>query len=213
MLSERPDDFVEGVGYGISRCLNTIVLTGYGFFSRPYIEARRNGAKGFALGCYQGTAGGLFKISSGCLDLVSKSFEGVKNSFRTFESGYIAKRIRNPRPFYGKQRLMKVYNWSDAVIISDLLCTVADGAHENDSFIQQRVICSYDKSHLFLILTEEHLMLVEAQQKQLYWVASTQNLDRIEDAANGLVLYLKFELPDGRICLPLYLGEDKKEVK
>jgi vacuolar protein sorting-associated protein 13A/C len=74
-----------------------------GFVKRPYIEAKRTGAKGFLVGVYSGSTGLVLKPISGCLDLLSKSAEGIKNTVKIFEAQVYNDRRRLPRTFYGQK--------------------------------------------------------------------------------------------------------------
>lgn len=85
VITERPKNFVEGLGYGARSVLQSIPDACYGFFSRPVIETYRGGIKGLALGTYQGIAGLFFKPVSGGFDLMAKSSEGFKNTLRIFD--------------------------------------------------------------------------------------------------------------------------------
>lgn len=51
-LTERPKDFVEGVGYGSSALKHGIISGVTGIFTRPYIMTRRQKGIGFAKGVY-----------------------------------------------------------------------------------------------------------------------------------------------------------------
>lgn len=116
---------------------------------------------------YQGLTGILLKPTSGAFDLASKTSEGFKNTFRIFETDRNKTRVRPPRPFYGKGQLMRTYHTNDAILIRDILSTVVD-SYEHEHYIGYRVV-KPDYTSLFLILTEEHLFLIEANSKELMW--------------------------------------------
>lgn len=85
VITERPKNFVEGLGYGARSALQVFPELLYGLVSRPVIETNRKGVYGFGLGMYEGIMGVPVKIVSGVLDLVAKTSEGVKNTCRIFE--------------------------------------------------------------------------------------------------------------------------------
>ena len=102
MIIEKPKNFVEGIGFG-SNCVWVGCTEGVlGLIKRPYIECKRRGLKGLMLGFYQGTIGLMTKPASSALDLVAKTSEGFKNTIRHVDVDMDRKRIRDPRPFYGR---------------------------------------------------------------------------------------------------------------
>jgi vacuolar protein sorting-associated protein 13A/C len=86
IITEKPKNFVEGVGFGCQTAVDSILAGISGIVKRPYIEAQRNGFKGFLVGLYSGTTGVLLKPISGGLDLISKTAEGMKNTVKIFEA-------------------------------------------------------------------------------------------------------------------------------
>jgi vacuolar protein sorting-associated protein 13A/C len=86
IITEKPRNLVEGVGFGCQTAIESVIAASTGLVTRPYIEARRNGFKGFLQGLYSGTTGLVLKPISGGLDLISKSAEGIKNTVKIFEA-------------------------------------------------------------------------------------------------------------------------------
>lgn len=101
IITEKPRNLVEGVGFGCQTAIDSLLAASYGLVTRPVIEARRNGFRGFFKGLYSGTTGLILKPISGGLDLISKSAEGIKNTVKIFESQIFNDRRRYPRVFYG----------------------------------------------------------------------------------------------------------------
>jgi len=56
--------------------------------------------------------------------MLSKTFEGFKNTLRIFETDRNVTRVRPPRTFYGKAQLMRNYNTNDAILLRDILSNV-----------------------------------------------------------------------------------------
>ena len=52
VITERPKNFVEGLGYGARSALWSIADGISGLLKRPVLEAYRNGAKGLGFGIY-----------------------------------------------------------------------------------------------------------------------------------------------------------------
>lgn len=140
VITERPKNFVEGLGFGARSALQSFPEALYGFFSRPVIEGHRKGIKGVGFGLWEGVTGLLLKPISGALDLVAKTSEGVKNTCRIFEQNQKKGRIRMPRTFYGIQRKIKNFNEDDAFIVSNVLCQIKRGEFALDHFIDMKLI-------------------------------------------------------------------------
>jgi len=140
VITERPKNFVEGLGFGARSALQSFPEALYGFFSRPVIEGHRKGIKGVGFGLWEGVTGLLLKPISGALDLVAKTSEGVKNTCRIFERKQKKGRIRMPRTFYGIQRKIKNFNEDDAFIVSNVLCQIKRGEFALDHFIDMKLI-------------------------------------------------------------------------
>ena len=117
---------------------------------------QKKGPKGLGRGTYQALTGLIFKPLSGGFDFLSKCAEGCKNTLLVFERKSAYSRSRQPRPFYGKKRVIKKYDDSHALIISNLLFELRLGDFQNDHFLEVKLIHPY-----MLLLTEEHLLLIE----------------------------------------------------
>eukprot|EP00347_Sterkiella_histriomuscorum_P018285 403346093 len=187
LLTEKPKNIVEGVGFGLSTALNSIYSGITGVFIRPYREGKKDGLKGALIGTYSGISGVFLKPFSGGLDLISKSTEGVKNTVKIFEAKLFKDRRRLPRPIYGYNQQIKSYNTMDAYIIMRILYTVKDGVFENTHYIETIKYQEGERA-LFLIICEEHLILMDARQKAVWWNVNPQNILHIDKLQNGLIL-------------------------
>ena len=86
MLVEKPNNFVEGFGYGCNTAIGSCASAVKGVITRPWIEGKRYGLmQGVPLGIYQGASGLMLKPLSGGFDLLSKTAEGFKNTIKAFE--------------------------------------------------------------------------------------------------------------------------------
>ena len=121
MIIEKPGNFVDGFGYGANSLIQSLKDGLTGIVTRPVIEARRKGVRGFGLGCWQSFSGFFAKPLSGALDLVSKSAEGCKNTIRRFDVNQTSSRLRMPRTFYGLQKRIKTFDRNDALLVSEVL--------------------------------------------------------------------------------------------
>lgn len=127
VITERPKNFVEGLGFGANAALRTIPDALFGVIARPIVETNRGGYKGLAFGLLQALIGLLCKPISGALDLAAKTSEGFKNTFKILEYRQKKGRVRMPRTFYGIQRRIKIFSEDDAFIVSNVLCQIKRG--------------------------------------------------------------------------------------
>lgn len=86
LLTEKPRNVVEGVGFGCQTAVDSLKSGLFGIISRPYIGLKREGGWGLVKGVYSGSVGVVLKPVSGALDLLSKSTEGIKNTVKIFEA-------------------------------------------------------------------------------------------------------------------------------
>jgi hypothetical protein len=85
VITEKPKNFVEGLGFGANAALKTIPDAIFGVIARPIVETYRGGYRGLAFGFLQAFMGLLFKPVSGAFDLMAKTSEGFKNTFKILE--------------------------------------------------------------------------------------------------------------------------------
>jgi len=104
-ITEKPKNFIEGIGYGISSMAGGIYHGVTDIVMKPYEGAKKEKWAGFGKGIMKGLAGVVVKPISGVLELVSKTTEGIKN---TVVSDQILKMERLPRTFYGKFKYVNI---------------------------------------------------------------------------------------------------------
>ena len=114
-MMNKPKNLVEGIGFGLSSMMNGIFYGVTDVVRKPLEGAKKDNLKGFGKGVLQGLGGLVSKPVSGVVDLISKTTDGFKNTW-VFENDQIMQQ-RYPRPFYGKFKNIKFYNWIDAEVI------------------------------------------------------------------------------------------------
>ena len=129
---DKPRNAFEGVGYGTMSIFKGIASGITGVFENPIKGAQKDGVKGFFVGGYKGVSGLVVKPISGTLDFFSKTSEGIKNTAGPTELK--VSKIRILRPFYGKQQLIKCYEYTHALITQHLR-KINRGKYKNDRFI------------------------------------------------------------------------------
>jgi hypothetical protein len=114
-MMDKPKNIIEGIGYGISSMMSGIFYGVTDVVRKPLEGAKKDNLKGFGKGVLKGFGGLVVKPVSGVVDLISKTTDGIKNTW-SYENEQIL-RQRFPRPFYGKFKAIKFYNWNDAEVI------------------------------------------------------------------------------------------------
>ena len=68
-----------------------------------------------------------------------------------------------------------------------ILYTLKERAFEDDHYIET-IKFKEKGTTMFLILTEEHLLLIDAHQKAIWWYFNSQIIEVIQKLENGLIL-------------------------
>lgn len=129
---ERPDNVLEGLGFGIKSAAKSFGSGVTGLVKMPVSGAKKKGFVGFLSGTVKGVTGLVAKPVSGAMDFISKTSEGIKNTAGMFEDtkGLGKERVRLPRVFYSKERVFKVFNelhsFSYAYLVKHKKMTMSD---------------------------------------------------------------------------------------
>ena len=115
-MMAKPKNLIEGIGYGLSSMMSGIYYGVTDVVRKPLEGAKKKNLKGFGKGMIQGLGGLVVKPVSGVVDLISKTTVGIKNTILLFDDEKIFQQ-RYPRPFYGKFKYIRVYDWNDAKAI------------------------------------------------------------------------------------------------
>ena len=96
-MTEKPNDFMEGFGYGITSMASGIFYGVTDIVRKPIegIKQEKN-LSGFGKGILKGIGGVITKPIAGVIDSVSKTSEGFKN---TINKDVYSQRVRLPMPF------------------------------------------------------------------------------------------------------------------
>lgn len=143
-----------------------------GFATKPIQGAYDDGVTGFFKGMAKGTMGLVFKPVSGAVDLISKSTQGLEQSATgTPICQENRERMREPRAFYQKQKIVRPYNAVHAKmynmlriryrLLEPFMCAFKCGKGQTDS----------DEMYLspggeVMIWTGEHLLSVKREESQ-----------------------------------------------
>jgi len=78
-----------------------------------------------------------------------------------------------------------------------VLCQIQENKYEENHFLDMMLIKPKGLNPHFLLLTEEHLFLIEASQKALVWHIKTTLVQDVSKVENGILINLA-EQYDGR---------------
>lgn len=95
---------------GLKSALNSVESGLTGVIQKPIEETKKGGLFGFIKGTAKGVTGLVVKPVSGALDFLSFTTEGLRNTVKKAEELQIDLRLRLPRPFYEKEKIIKEYD-------------------------------------------------------------------------------------------------------
>ena len=132
---------LQGLEQGVGSVLNSGWSGLSGLITKPNEGYQREGFTGFLKGAISGTTGFFVKPIAGTMDLISKTSEGIQNSSKSAEELASDERIRPPRPFYRKERIIMEYDNSHANLLS-IVPKLRYRPAENPQLLQQ-VDCTF----------------------------------------------------------------------
>jgi hypothetical protein len=110
-----------------------------------------------------------------------KSAHGLANSQRTTTGGQELSKIRALRPFYGRNHRLKPYHDFQAHVAADLKL-ICKGDYSQDHFLDALGYANEEVA-LCLILTEERILIVDAETKAVVKDLLTTVLFRVDSKA------------------------------
>lgn len=119
MIKQAPKSVLGGIGSGFGSAIDSTLSGIKGVVAKPAEGFKQDGASGLAIGALQGVAGLLVKPATGVMDLVSKTSQGIESATSQTEQGQ-DNRLRPPRVFYGKEKVIRNYD----VVHANLLLLV-----------------------------------------------------------------------------------------
>jgi len=196
LMSEKPKNIVEGVGYGVKRALKSVEGAVFGIVTHPFKGARREGAKGFLKGTWTGFSGVFIKPIAGGLDFLSKTTDGIKYNLKIFDEKNTDERMRWPRPFYGNGLQIKAYNSIDSYVLvyinkmykKEILKT---------PFVDSMILNESNKRRI-LIFTTQHFMLIEMKKKSIAWIINKDEIKEVFKYNNGIKIKLNIVVHQSR---------------
>ena len=154
----RPTDLGEGLAAGAAAFGSGLLSGISGLVMKPVQGFEQEGIEGLAKGAVQGVSGLVLKPLSGFFDFATSTAEGVASSARV----QVSSRQRAPRMTYGESRTVKNFQPEHAFLNSYF--GEIPGLPEFVNFIDYTF--DYAKA-LVLVLTTEHVFVIDAQDKFL----------------------------------------------
>ena len=197
LMSEKPKNIVEGVGYGVKRAFKSVEGAVLGIVTHPIKGAQREGVKGFAKGTWTGFSGIFIKPLAGALDFISKTTDGIKYTFKIFDEKNNDERVRWPRPFYGDDLKIKSYNSIDSYVLVYLNKMYKKDVLKNP-FVDSMILNDFDRRKI-LVFTTQHFLLIEMKKKNITWIIARDEIENVIKFKNGVKIKLNHITPQSRI--------------
>lgn len=86
--------------------------------------------------------------------------------------------------------MIKHYNANDALLVGEVLTQIGEGRFKDNNYLEMKLIRPTRQNAHFLMLTEEQLFFVEANQKELVWYIKTELLHDVKEVENGIIISL-----------------------
>jgi len=164
-----------------------------GLFTRPYQGAKADGWTGFFKGTYKGIAGLVLKPTTGVLDAVSKTSEGIKNTATFFDEKPHDYKYRFPRAFYAEEKFIRIYFSSDAELMFHL------EKHHDGKYAKKSLLHAYELyadsenqvDGVIFGLCVEGACAWDVQKKKLVFFVDYENIAKVEENEKGIEIALK----------------------
>ena len=184
---DRPDNFIEGFGYGLESAAKSVGSGVTNLVRMPVVGAKKKGILGFFSGTVKGVTGLVVKPVSGVMDLISKTSEGIKNTATMFEGKKQGNdRIRLPRTFYAKERIFKEFNelhsFSMAYLFKHKKMT------EGDYFIDALIVSK--EPIQILVVCEAKLLKIHINKDKVTLSVPIIRIKKIEKSEKMLILWI-----------------------
>lgn len=181
----RPRNIVDGVEMGVRSLFSNLGQGITGVISEPVKGYRKNRFAGFLLGSFRGLSGLVVKPMAGVLDVASKAAEGIKNTAGPTQIFGKYDRKRPPRVFYGKNLIIKNYNYEE----SQAFFTISE--IKKNKYLKEKFVAyaeGFDLKgihwHVFLFINK--IVLFNVKKKKVKWEIPVKAIKRCELMSKGL---------------------------
>ena len=180
-ISQKPKNFVDGIGYGITSFTYGIYSGVKDVVEKPIEETQKKGFIGFGSGLFKGISGLVSKPVVGMLQLVSKTSEGIKNTFTNDDINSF-KKIRKIRPFYGKYKFIKTYNDFHSYCLWFIYCNIEEfnNVVKHFYFVDAEYYLSKNGDGIFIIFGIKEFVFIDKNRKEIKLVVNICDVRNIE---------------------------------
>ena len=187
-ITEKPKDIMEGFGFGLSAMVGGVFSGISDIILKPVEETKKHGlVTGLTKGVLKGLGGALIKPISGVFDFVSKTTEGIKNGVN---DDRIINRIREPRVFYGILKVIKEYNYNDA-LVKRFLCNEIQEIKENEEydFVFNGFVFYKNKREepIILVFVHNGFWIVDIFRKELKGIIAYSDIKNVELVKSDII--------------------------
>eukprot|EP01135_Chromosphaera_perkinsii_P007458 Nk52_evm10s859 gene=Nk52_evmTU10s859 len=191
MRSERPDDFLEGLGRGGKSLLYGIGSAVSGVVEQPYQGAKNNGVSGFFKGMGKGAVGVLTKPLGSLVDAGAATLEGISSS-----AGYgdRVERVRSPR-YIPPSKLVGRFSHHEA----DghlFLRKMEEGVFRKDKYLSHGMLLNPGHDRRIIYFTNRRILIInvhEMEDAKLEYNIPFERILHVDKSNQGVVIKFKIQ--------------------
>ena len=209
-MMDKPNNVIEGIGYGISSMMSGIFNGVTDVVRKPLEGAKKGKLKGLGKGILRGLGGLVAKPVSGVVDLISKTTDGIKNTWNYHNKQIFQQRY--PRPFYGKFKYIKNYNWNDAAVINfvNKFIPIFRKKIFNDYIGNVSYKTEKGEQHLLVFGTNE-FYLIQLDRNELIISLGYENIKKVDVDDNFYVRIEFMKKINGKTKTSIKIDKNQKE--
>ena len=209
-MMDKPKNVIEGIGYGISSMMSGLFYGVTDVVRKPLEGAKKDNIKGFGKGVLKGLGGLVAKPVSGVVDLISKTTDGIKNTWSYEDEQNFRQRF--PRPFYGKFKYVKFYNWNDAEVIYSINKIIPCFQKKLfNEYIGSIIYQSEKGENNLLVFGVNEFYLIEVSRFELIIKLAYENIKEVT-VDNKFVVRIEFHKKvNGKNKTSIKIDKDQKE--
>ena len=180
-ISQKPKNFIDGFGYGITSLSYGVYSGVKDVVEKPIEETQKKGFLGFGSGLFKGISGLVSKPVVGMLQLVSKTSEGIKNTFTNDDNNFIRKE-RKIRPFYGKYKFIKTYNEFHSYCLWFIYNNVEDFEKiiKHFYFVDAEYYLNKMGEGIFIVFGVKEFVFIDKKRKEIKLIINNSDVKSFE---------------------------------
>jgi len=177
---EHPRHVGEGFAHGV-RDLGLGLFRGFtGVIVEPAKGFQRDGVAGLGKGLLGGLIGILAKPAVGCIDLISQTAEGIKNTATYFDDTQI--RRRRPPRYFGPDKVLRRYQFRKAQG-QELLYTLEGGKYFHEWYQYH-----FPVGRKSILLSNQHFFCTQENHEE--WVVNLREIKGLQFIKPDVIVVL-----------------------